>query len=127
MNLNHIDLQVSDVSRAREFFETHFGLRCTFQRREQLAILADDAGLAVGLSNLFGSAPPVYPPDFHIGFILTSESEVRAAHTRLRAAGVPMKTELSRGGPNLYFMCVGPDGIAIEVRAPSDVVAHETA
>jgi lactoylglutathione lyase len=127
MLLNHIDLQVSDVSKAREFFETHFGLRCTFQRREQLAILEDDAGLAFGLSNLFGSAPPVYPPDFHIGFILSAESEVRAVHARLKAAGVSIKTELSRGGPNVYFMCVGPDGIMIEVRAPSDVVAHEIA
>src|SRR6478672_5210639 len=41
MKLNHIDLQVSNVTKAREFFEQHFGLRCTFQRREQLAILDD--------------------------------------------------------------------------------------
>jgi len=120
MKLNHIDLQVSNVSRAREFFEAHFGLRCTFQRREELALMEDDAGLSFGVSNLFGSAPPVYPPDFHIGFILGSEAEVRAIHGRLRSAGVTIKTDLSRGGPNIYFMCVGPDGFVIEVRAPSD-------
>jgi catechol 2,3-dioxygenase-like lactoylglutathione lyase family enzyme len=118
MKLNHIDLQVSDVSSARAFFETHFGMRCTFQRKEQLAILEDDAGLAFGVSNLFDSPPPVYPPDFHIGFILGSESEVRTVRERLVAAGVKLKTDLSRGGPNIYFMCVGPDGITIEVRAP---------
>jgi len=28
MKLNHIDLQVSDVDVAREFFERFFGLRC---------------------------------------------------------------------------------------------------
>ena len=66
MKLNHIDLQVSNVSAAREFFETHFGLRCTFQRREQLAIMEDDDGLAFGVSNRFGAAPPIYPPDFHV-------------------------------------------------------------
>jgi catechol 2,3-dioxygenase-like lactoylglutathione lyase family enzyme len=118
MKLNHIDLQVSDVSGARVFFETHFGLRCTYQRKEQLAILEDDAGLAFGVSNLFDSLPPVYPPDFHIGFILGSESEVRTVRERLVAAGVKLKTDLSRGGPNIYFMCVGPDDITIEVRAP---------
>lgn len=118
MKLNHIDLQVSDVSRAREFFETHFGLRCTYQRKEQLAILEDDDGLAFGVSNLFASPPPVYPRDFHIGFILASEAEVRAVQERLVRAGVLMKTELSRGGPNIYFMCAGPDDITIEVRAP---------
>lgn len=120
MTLNHVDLQVSNVSKAREFFETNFGLRCTFQRREQLAVLEDDSGFQLGVSNLFNSALPAYPSDFHIGFILTREAEVRAMYERIRNAGVGIKTELSRGGPNLYFMCVGPDGIMIEVRAPQD-------
>jgi catechol 2,3-dioxygenase-like lactoylglutathione lyase family enzyme len=118
MKLNHIDLQVSDVSRARRFFEDNFGFRCTFQRREELAIMEDDDGLAFGVSNLFNSPPPAYPRDFHIGFILATEDDVRATHARLKGAGVPMRTELSRGGPNLYFMCAGPDDIGIEVRAP---------
>src|SRR5262245_29742627 len=110
MKLNHIDLQVSNVTAAREFFETHFGFRCVFQRREQLAMLTDDAGLEFGVSNLFGF-PPLYPPDFHIGFVVESETKVRAAHDRLTKAGVTIKTDVSRGGPNVYFMCVGPDGI----------------
>lgn len=120
MKLNHVDLQVSNVSKAREFFESNFGFRCTFQRREQLAVLEDDNGLQLGVSNLFDSPPPVYPSDFHIGFILTKEAEVRAMYERLKNAGVELKTELSRGGPNLYFMCVGPDRIMIEVRGPLD-------
>jgi catechol 2,3-dioxygenase-like lactoylglutathione lyase family enzyme len=120
MKLNHIDLQVSNVSAARVFFETHFGLRCVFQRREELAMLEDDAGLSLGVSNLFDSPPPAYPPDFHIGFILSRESEVRAIHDRLMAANVEIRTSLSRGGPNLYFICVGPDRLVIEVRAPLD-------
>jgi catechol 2,3-dioxygenase-like lactoylglutathione lyase family enzyme len=120
MKLNHIDLQVSNVTAAREFFEKHFGFRCVFQRREQLAMLADDAGLEFGVSNLFGSAAPAYPPDFHIGFVVENETRVRATHDRLAKAGVTIKTDVSRGGPNVYFMCVGPDGIGIEVRAPAD-------
>ena len=120
MRLNHIDLQVSSVSAARTFFETHFGLRCTFQRREEIALMEDDAGLSLGVSNLFESDAPVYPRDFHIGFILARESDVRALHERVRDSGVEIRTELSHGGPNIYFMCVGPDGIGIEVRAPLD-------
>ena len=120
MHLNHIDLQVSDVSAARRFFEEHFGFQCTFQRREQLAVLRDDAGLEFGVSNLFDSPPPVYPKDFHIGFILDTESEVRANFARLQREGVTMKTDVSRGGPNVYFVCTGPDGISVEVRAPAD-------
>ena len=36
MRLRHIDLQVSDVDAAREFFETYFGLHCTYQREKQI-------------------------------------------------------------------------------------------
>ena len=120
MKLNHVDLQVSSVSASRRFFEEHFGLHCVFQRREELAMLKDDNGLELGVSNLFGNPAPVYPPDFHVGFVLSSEREVREVHARLLAAGVPMKTDLSRGGPNLYFMCVGPDNLPVEVRGPLD-------
>ena len=125
MKLNHIDLQVSNVSAAREFFETHFGLRCTYQRREQLALMDDGDGLVLAVSNLFDSPPPVYPNDFHIGFILDNESDVRAVRDRLVTANVPIKTDLSRGGPNIYFMCVGPDGVVIEVRAPLEESSSE--
>jgi len=126
MKLNHIDLQVSNVTAAREFFENHFGFRCVFQRREQLAMLTDDAGLEFGVSNLFGSAAPIYPPDFHIGFVVENETKVHAAYNRLTKAGVTVKTDISRGGPNVYFMCVGPDGIGIEVRAPADEPQGDT-
>ena len=117
MKLNHVDLQVSDVDRAREFFESYFGFRCAYQRGSQLAILEDEAGFSLGVSNLFDSPAPAYPPDFHIGFVLERESEVRAQYERLKEAGVPMKADLSRGGPNLYFMCVGPASIHVGVRA----------
>lgn len=120
MKLNHLDLQVSDVARAREFFETRFGFRCVYERGSQIALLEDEAGFSLGVSNLFGSPAPAYPPDFHIGFVLERESEVRAQYERLKAAGVPMRVELTRGGPNLYFTCIGPDSIHVEVRAPLD-------
>ena len=70
MKLNHIDLQVADVDAAREFFEKHFGLRCTYRRAGQIALLEDDGRLELGVSNLRGSPPPRYPPDFHVGFVL---------------------------------------------------------
>ncbi|HET8654834.1 MAG TPA: VOC family protein [Longimicrobiaceae bacterium] len=120
MRLNHVDLQVSDVDRAREFFERHFGLRCVFQRRDELAMLEDEAGLSLGVSNLFHSPAPVYPPDFHVGFILETEAQVREQYQRLARAGVQMKADLTVGGPNLYFVCIGPDAIPVEVRAPRD-------
>lgn len=118
MKLNHADLQVSNVSEAREFFETYFDLHCPYQRGEEMAMLTDDAGFSLGVSNLFDSPPPKYPPDFHIGFVLDSENDVREMYQRLSDAGLSMKAELAHGGPNIYFTCLGPDSIPVEVSAP---------
>jgi catechol 2,3-dioxygenase-like lactoylglutathione lyase family enzyme len=120
MRLTHIDLQVSDVDTAREFFETHFGLRCTYQRQKQIAIFKDETGFEFAVSNLFNSPPPAYPTDFHIGFVLERTSDVRDVYERLKNAGVPMKLELGVHGPALAFQCLGPDLIPVEVRAPKD-------
>ena len=86
-------------------------------------MLEDDAGLSLGVSNLFGSAAPAYPIDFHIGFILTSETELHDVYERLVRGGVHITKEPSRGGPNIYFMCSGPDGVTIEIRAPTGEAA----
>jgi catechol 2,3-dioxygenase-like lactoylglutathione lyase family enzyme len=120
MKLNHIDLQVSDVAPAREFFEKFFDFHCEYSREGEIAILKDESGFSLGVSNLFNSPPPDYPPDFHIGFILEKEAEVRPMYECLKAAGVPMKAEFSRRGPNVYFVCLAPDSIAVEVSAPKD-------
>ncbi|HEX5474698.1 MAG TPA: VOC family protein [Vicinamibacterales bacterium] len=118
MRLNHLDLQVSDVDAAREFFERFFGLRCRYQRQTQIAIFESDDGFEFALSNLFNSPAPSYPPDFHVGFALQHTSEVREIYERLEAAGVAMKLALGVQGPAFVFQCLGPDGIPVEVRAP---------
>ena len=120
MRINHVDLHVSDVESAREFFERFFGLRYAYQRQGQIAILEDEAGFQLGVSNLRGSPPPAYPPDFHVGFVLEKTGEVREIHDSLKAAGIGMKFELQEAGPTLAFQCVGPDAIPVEVRAPLD-------
>ena len=122
MKLNHLDLQVSDIHAARTFFETHFGLRCSYTRGNEIALLEDDIGFSLGLSNGLSSAAQsaalTYPPDFHIGFVLEDASQVESLYGRLQREGIAMKYTLREGGPNLFFTCFGPDGIAVEVRAP---------
>jgi lactoylglutathione lyase len=120
MQLNHIDLQVSDVDAAREFFEQFFDLSCRYQRQKQIAIFENGNGLEFAVSNLFNSPPPAYPAEFHIGFVLDHSSEVRALYERLKAKGVPMKLDIGVQGPALVFQCLGPDDIPVEVRAPKD-------
>jgi catechol 2,3-dioxygenase-like lactoylglutathione lyase family enzyme len=118
MTLNHIDLQVSNVDDAAKFFETFFGLRCTYRREGKIALLEDDSGFEFGVSNLHSLPPPVYPADFHIGFVQENVDSVRKIYERVKNAGVPIKFELQDAGPNLAFQCLAPDSIVVEVRAP---------
>lgn len=120
MRPRHVDLQVSDVDAARSFFETFFGMSCTYQRQKQIAFFKDETGFEFAVSNLFDSPSPTYLKDFHIGFVLQQTSEVRAMYDRLKAAGVAMKLDIGVQGPSLVFQCAGPDGIPVEVRAPKD-------
>jgi catechol 2,3-dioxygenase-like lactoylglutathione lyase family enzyme len=122
MILNHIDLQVSNIDDAAKFFETYFGLRCTYRREGQIALLADDGGLQLGLSNLHDSPPPVYPPDFHIGFVQENVQQVLEIYERVKGTGAEIKFELQEAGPNLAFVCLAPDSIRVEVRGPRDRV-----
>jgi catechol 2,3-dioxygenase-like lactoylglutathione lyase family enzyme len=122
MILNHIDLQVSDIDAATKFFETFFGLHCTYRRERKIAFLADDGGFEFGLSNLHNSPPPVYPPDFHIGFVQENVHRVREIYERVKKAGVAIKFDLQEAGPNLVFQCLAPNSIPVEVRAPRNKV-----
>ncbi len=118
MIFNHIDLQVSDIDAAAGFFEVFFGLRPTYRREGQIVLLADDNGFEFGLSNFRNSPPPIYPPDFHIGFIQENVQKVREIYEQVKKAGVPIKFDLQEAGPNLAFQCLAPDSIPVEVRAP---------
>jgi catechol-2,3-dioxygenase len=94
MQLNHVDLQVSDVNNACEFFERFFALRCTYQRAGQIALLEDETSSSLGVSNIHNSPAPAYPPDFHVGFVLERTTDVREIYDRLKEAGVPMRFDL---------------------------------
>lgn len=120
MRLKHLDLQVSDVDAGRSFFETFFGMECTYQRQKQIAFFKDETGFEFSVSNLFDSPPPTYPPDLHIGFILERVSDVRVVYDRLKKAGIAMKLDFGIHGPSVAFQCVGPDSIPVEVQAPKD-------
>jgi catechol 2,3-dioxygenase-like lactoylglutathione lyase family enzyme len=117
MKLNQLDLQVSNVKATRDFFETFFDFHCSYARAE-IAILEDEDGFAMAVSNLNHAAVPHYPSDFHIGFMLDNVEKVRKFYDRLKYAGIQMKYELMETGTSLSFMCYAPDAIPIRMSAP---------
>jgi lactoylglutathione lyase len=120
VKLNHLNLVVPDVPATARFFEEFFGFRTTEQKgRDTLAVLFDEAGLALVLSNFEKAASVDYPRDFHIGFLLENEKQVRAIYERLAAAGhVDKPPQRMHGSWGFYFVALG--GIQVEVSYPVD-------
>jgi lactoylglutathione lyase len=83
-----------------------------------LAVLLDESGASLVLSNLDRSGAHEYPKDFHIGFIQENVAQVEAVHKRLRDAGhVDQPPKAMHGSWGFYFHA--PGGILVEVSCPS--------
>jgi catechol 2,3-dioxygenase-like lactoylglutathione lyase family enzyme len=115
MNLNHIDLPVSDIGATRRFFENHFGFRCIFAREDGLTVLLDESGFALTLSALPLGEKLSYPTGFHVGFVLREEHELLKAHEQLSAAGLEIVRPLGDLGGALTFQCNAPGPILVEL------------
>jgi catechol 2,3-dioxygenase-like lactoylglutathione lyase family enzyme len=114
MKLNHLNIPVSDVASTQAFFETFFGLQCKEKKGDVLSILTDDAGFVFILSHFQKDVTPVYPRDFHVGFIVDTEAEVEEMHRRMQSAGLdvpPMKHAHGSYG----FYVSAPGNITVEV------------
>jgi catechol 2,3-dioxygenase-like lactoylglutathione lyase family enzyme len=115
MGLNHLNLSVAEVSRTREFFETYFGFRTVFERdRDVLAVMVDESGFILTLSNFDKASEVKYPGAFHVGFMQESNERVDEMYTRLKADGFePQPPREFHGAWTFYFRC--PGGFLVEV------------
>lgn len=118
MQLNHLDLSVSDVAAASAFLHRHFGFTVLDTRgRQGMAVLAGEGGFVLVLTRV--TAELAYPKTFHIGFLVTEPAQVFAKHAELAAAGIAVApVQEMRGGPCFY--CRTEWGFMLEVswRAP---------
>ncbi|HEX3059507.1 MAG TPA: VOC family protein [Usitatibacter sp.] len=116
MNLNHLDLQTTDVQALAAFLVEHFDLqRRSNDRSPAIAILGDAAGFTLVLQR---HASPSYPEGFHIGFIHADVAPVRAHHERLTAAGLaPSPISVDNRGTRFYVRA--PDALLVEVSSPA--------
>ena len=116
MRLNHLNLAVPDVSQTREFFETYFGFRCIASPgRDTLAVLEDESGFILNLSNFDKATEVQYPGAFHIGFMLENRERVDEMHERLKSGGFDVKPPRDyHGAWTFYFRA--PGGFLVEVQ-----------
>lgn len=120
MQLNHLNLCVDDLDRARALFETSFDFEFIEQKGEAVAILSDRHGFTLVLSNprAFGGEMRSYPEGFHVGFLVESREQVDDTYQRLAAAEVHLAQEprKMRGSYGFYFTAL--NNILFEVSGP---------
>ena len=115
MKLNHLNLTVTDVSRAKEFLETYFGLRSRGGGKENknFTVLFDDDGLVLTLMKAGKATEVKYPGYFHIGFIQESEERVNEINQRMKDDGFDVGPPQRSHAWTFYVQA--PGGFTIEV------------
>jgi catechol-2,3-dioxygenase len=115
MNINHLDLQVSDVPQHTSFFERVFGLeRITKPGSPALAILEDDRGFVLVLQQRKDGDR--FPDGFHLGFYVDSPDDVARMREKALRENVRVSDLIHNArGTTLY--CTAPDGFWVEVTA----------
>lgn len=114
MVLNHLNLVVADVLQTQQLLATYFGLRRIIPGSAALAILEDEAGMVLTLSNFRKASAVAYPEDFHLGFRQQTEEQVNELHQRLQADGFEVAAP-SRQHGSWTFYWREPGGLLIEV------------
>ena len=112
MQLNHIDLPVSELEAAADYFQLGFGFERVPAPAEGMAILRGEGGFALILQQVERAE---YPAGFHIGFLQPSDAAVHAAYQRLADAGLPLPSAPAVSYGCLSFWCRAPGGILVEV------------
>lgn len=113
MELAHLNLTVADIERSAAFYATHLGFdggRRTFP--DGTVFVRNRQGFDLGLHEGRIDRPPA--PAIHFGFRLADADAVRAARTRLAAAGVPM-VEWTDDPDGTSGKLLDPDGYVVEI------------
>ena len=115
MKINHMNMTVPDVEATATFFEKHFAFTIRKQTGGVIAILEDEDGFVLVLSNFPKTATFDYPADFHIGFYRDTKEDVITVFNRLKAVAVELPPEPKEIRDRFGFYFRAPGGLLIEI------------
>ena len=115
MNLNHLNLTVTDVRAASAFLERYFGLRSTGGNAGMAFLTDDSGGFVLSLMKAGKRASVAYPETFHIGFFVESEALVDEINRRLREDGYDVAPPERHHAYTFYV--AAPGGFTVELGA----------
>ena len=117
MNLNHLNLVVTDLEATGKLFVDLFGLTPQGTVGTALAMYRGDNGFSLVLSaaDRFAKDSLHYPPAFHIGFIVDDPHEVDRIHEQVIAYGLSPNHAPRRQHGSYGFYVLVLDEFLIEI------------
>jgi catechol 2,3-dioxygenase-like lactoylglutathione lyase family enzyme len=128
MQLKHLNLTTSDVTRLAAFFERFFGFRSALERGSgAFALMRNDEDFVLTLMKAKKHDSVAYPETFHVGFYVDDAATVRAKRDELAAAGLSPGEihDAGRHGRGTHFYCTAPGNVVVEVATPPGLHAAE--
>ena len=129
LQTGHIGLNVSDVARSKQFYQQIFGFEATLESQESgklFVFLTQGDRLVLTLWQQSGGAFAKDRPGLHhLSFQVDSVEKVREVEARVRSAGAKIYhsgiVPHAEGAPSGGIFFEDPDGIRLEVFAPTGV------
>lgn len=113
MNLNHIHIGTKDLQKSVDFYCSIFDFKKKFDHPPGM-FLANKAGFLIAIDPV--KEVPEFPGWFHIGFCLSSESEVQKIYQKVKEQNVRIARDMmSEENEFASFFIFDPDGYKIEV------------
>lgn len=113
MNLNHIHIGTRDLQKSVAFYSGLFGFKKKFDHEPGI-FLDNDNGFLIAIDPV--NEVPTFPGWFHIGFCLSSETEVKNIFKKAKEMNVKIAREMMTEKDQFAsFFIFDPDGYKIEV------------
>lgn len=133
LQTGHVGLNVSDIERSERFYREVFGFQVMGKSQEsgrEFVFLADGQKLVLTLwQQGEGRFDKRQPGLHHLSFQVATVEEVKEAEGRLRGMSVPMIYDgivpHGEGAQSGGIFFEDPDGIRLEIYAPTGAGAHE--
>jgi len=112
VDITHLHLHVRDRARAADFYRRWFRL-ATQREDDDITFLCGSRDFLLALARETDPAPP--PGWFHFGIGMPSLDALRALHTSMQRANVPIAKPWYEDEGFATFRCRDPDGYAVEI------------
>ena len=123
MQINHLNLTVTDVAETKSFFEKHFNFTCReIKGDNKLAILQNEDGFVLTLmsTDFNRNGNSTYPDAFHMGFLVNDRDQVQFIWQNLHNDGIALEQEPHNMRGVFGFYINAPGNILIEVSTVSN-------